>query len=451
MKDTDFNDLTRHRMNRCGEVLMVKAAEYATEDRLHNFKVAAALMQCTPERALLGMWSKHVVSVVDLVKAIEAQQHLPLGDKKAKKADDFVLGSLPAPFEKPAGTELRVKIDREEWLPPVGASISQDGEVTILPPGNGSVKLPVESLPSEQVNAQDPVESPAEATTESPSEAEALAKGHAALDRAIGDLRSGDMPGPHTQGAPQKDLEAIEIEGRSARPESLSEAPDKPAPESSPGEATDAPAEPETPALSATAHQEAPPYYAGPEPKPADIDDPYDPSQKIDPAEPLIFDSGEYKTTEPCAAVQHVPVPVENPPSRLPSSEPDGRAPAHKKGNPLIPHSLDDQILEQRGEGKSVTEILNWARANGAQLAAYSDVSSRLQWLRKQGRKPKGAAADQVLSEADKLILKMADGGAFISEICIALNRNFNENLTTGAMVSRIAQVRAKVRAARSQ
>lgn len=72
MKDTDFNDLTRHRMNRCGEVLMVKAAEYATEDRLHNFKVAAALMQCTPERALLGMWSKHVVSVVDLVKAIEA-------------------------------------------------------------------------------------------------------------------------------------------------------------------------------------------------------------------------------------------------------------------------------------------------------------------------------------------------------------------------------------------
>jgi hypothetical protein len=49
-------------------VLITKAREYATEDRLHNFKVAAALQGCTPAQALAGMMAKHTVSVYDMAR-----------------------------------------------------------------------------------------------------------------------------------------------------------------------------------------------------------------------------------------------------------------------------------------------------------------------------------------------------------------------------------------------
>lgn len=68
---SDFNDIVSRRLAFCTETLSTKANEYATADRLHNFRVAAALQGCTPERALLGMWAKHIVSVVDLVRKID--------------------------------------------------------------------------------------------------------------------------------------------------------------------------------------------------------------------------------------------------------------------------------------------------------------------------------------------------------------------------------------------
>lgn len=51
---------------RCRQVLVEKAKEYATEDRLHNFRVAAALQGCTEMQALAGMMAKHTVSVYDM-------------------------------------------------------------------------------------------------------------------------------------------------------------------------------------------------------------------------------------------------------------------------------------------------------------------------------------------------------------------------------------------------
>ena len=58
-----FNVLTEEQMDRSSSVLSDKAKEYATEDRLHNFKVAAALQGVTPVQALAGMMSKHTVSI----------------------------------------------------------------------------------------------------------------------------------------------------------------------------------------------------------------------------------------------------------------------------------------------------------------------------------------------------------------------------------------------------
>ena len=50
------------------DTLKSKAAEYATDgDRLHNFKVAAAVQGITPKQALGGMMAKHTVSVYDMI------------------------------------------------------------------------------------------------------------------------------------------------------------------------------------------------------------------------------------------------------------------------------------------------------------------------------------------------------------------------------------------------
>jgi hypothetical protein len=54
------------------DCLDYKSREYSTPvDRLHNFKIAASMLRCSPERALLGFLTKHLVSVVDLVDHID--------------------------------------------------------------------------------------------------------------------------------------------------------------------------------------------------------------------------------------------------------------------------------------------------------------------------------------------------------------------------------------------
>lgn len=69
MNTKDFNDILTKQIARCTGTLVDKAKEYATADRLHNFKVAAALQNCTPERALSGMMAKHTVSIFDMCES----------------------------------------------------------------------------------------------------------------------------------------------------------------------------------------------------------------------------------------------------------------------------------------------------------------------------------------------------------------------------------------------
>lgn len=69
MNSKDFEDVIEKRLEKCKEVLGVKASEYATSDRLHNFKVAAVLQHESPIKALGGMMAKHTVSVYDLIEA----------------------------------------------------------------------------------------------------------------------------------------------------------------------------------------------------------------------------------------------------------------------------------------------------------------------------------------------------------------------------------------------
>lgn len=71
MKSEIFNQLFAEQVERSERVLVHKAKEYATEDRLHNFKVAAALEGCTPEKALAGMMAKHTISIYDMCESGE--------------------------------------------------------------------------------------------------------------------------------------------------------------------------------------------------------------------------------------------------------------------------------------------------------------------------------------------------------------------------------------------
>lgn len=66
MTNKQFEQVIAEQLDTCRRVLTCKAAEYATEDRLHNFRVAAEVQGISPRRALAGMMAKHTVSVYDM-------------------------------------------------------------------------------------------------------------------------------------------------------------------------------------------------------------------------------------------------------------------------------------------------------------------------------------------------------------------------------------------------
>ena len=90
MSPKDFDALVEARLGFCSQTLQLKAEEYATTDRLHNFKVAAALQGVEPETALLGMWAKHIVSIRDIIDRIEARELLPSPKMLSEKITDTI-------------------------------------------------------------------------------------------------------------------------------------------------------------------------------------------------------------------------------------------------------------------------------------------------------------------------------------------------------------------------
>jgi hypothetical protein len=66
-----FSKIVKEQQELCNDVLIEKAAEYATEDRLHNFRVSAALQGCTMRQALAGYMAKHTTSIFDMCFSME--------------------------------------------------------------------------------------------------------------------------------------------------------------------------------------------------------------------------------------------------------------------------------------------------------------------------------------------------------------------------------------------
>ena len=89
MNTERFNEVLENKINCCLRILGSKADEYATTDRLHNFKVAAELQNCTPIKALAGMMAKHTVSVYDLIEKHENGFAIPLEMWSEKISDSI--------------------------------------------------------------------------------------------------------------------------------------------------------------------------------------------------------------------------------------------------------------------------------------------------------------------------------------------------------------------------
>lgn len=68
-----FDDVIRQQLDLCLNTLVTKGHEYAPHeraadyDRLSDFKRAASIQNCTPAQALLGMMTKHIISIYRMV------------------------------------------------------------------------------------------------------------------------------------------------------------------------------------------------------------------------------------------------------------------------------------------------------------------------------------------------------------------------------------------------
>ena len=73
MRAAQFDLIVARRLKLIQEILLKKRAEYASggKDRLHNFARAAEMLRCTKEKAIIGMWTKHVVSILDIVDDLD--------------------------------------------------------------------------------------------------------------------------------------------------------------------------------------------------------------------------------------------------------------------------------------------------------------------------------------------------------------------------------------------
>jgi hypothetical protein len=82
-------------MSNCYRILGAKNAEYARGDgdRLSNFRAAAEMQKTTPERALSGMFAKHVISIMDFCNDTEKGMENPytLWEEKITDAINYLI------------------------------------------------------------------------------------------------------------------------------------------------------------------------------------------------------------------------------------------------------------------------------------------------------------------------------------------------------------------------
>lgn len=90
MTNDEFNVVLDERMKKIQATLKRKALEYATEDRLYNFKRAAEILGISDFEALLSMMAKHLVSVLDIVHNAHVRGVYPDSCTRDEKIGDLI-------------------------------------------------------------------------------------------------------------------------------------------------------------------------------------------------------------------------------------------------------------------------------------------------------------------------------------------------------------------------
>lgn len=91
MGTESFNAIIQAQMDWCMNKLVAKAVEYSEDDdRLHNFRVTAALRDTDMRDAVAGMMAKHTVSVYDMCNAIDLDD-LDQWDEKIGDSINYLL------------------------------------------------------------------------------------------------------------------------------------------------------------------------------------------------------------------------------------------------------------------------------------------------------------------------------------------------------------------------
>lgn len=91
MLSKEFEEIIDVQIGICRDTLGVKAEEYASDiDRLHNFRVAAKMQNCTMQQALGGMMAKHTVSIYDLIST-PGSADFSVWDEKIKDHINYLL------------------------------------------------------------------------------------------------------------------------------------------------------------------------------------------------------------------------------------------------------------------------------------------------------------------------------------------------------------------------
>jgi len=90
MNIKEFNKVVEEMQELINNTLTSKADEYARGgDRLSNFKTAAAYLNCTPEKALWGFVTKHLVAIKDFIDDLE-RGHVMSREQWVEKIGDVV-------------------------------------------------------------------------------------------------------------------------------------------------------------------------------------------------------------------------------------------------------------------------------------------------------------------------------------------------------------------------
>lgn len=94
MDQYELEVFLEERFDQIRSVLAHKGSEYVPEDdlnRFHNFNTAAAFNNETPERALWGMLTKHLVSLSDMVQEESVNYPAYVWDEKLGDAVNYLL------------------------------------------------------------------------------------------------------------------------------------------------------------------------------------------------------------------------------------------------------------------------------------------------------------------------------------------------------------------------